>query len=147
MSGPTNFGGHQGKPSFLQTAASDEAPRSHTSLRLVAASEAEGQQDITWGQGDAATRGDSVWQLGTETVQGGGAWLGESKKGGNIGGEHMLTTSLTLEEKQQTHARLTPPVQYGARVSDGETLEKGKVGGRVVTARQGKPRTKGEEMT
>ena len=32
-------------------------------------------------------------------------------------------------------------------VSDGENHEKGKVGGRVVTARQGKPRTKGEETT
>ncbi len=91
MSGPTNFGGHQGKPGFLQTAASDESPRSHTSMRLVAASEAEGQQDITWGQGDAATRGGSVWQLGAETVQGGGAWLGGSKKSGKVGGVHMLT--------------------------------------------------------
>ena len=147
MSGPTNFGGHQGKSGFLQTAASDEAPRSHTSMRLVEASEAEGQQDITWGQGDATTRGGSVWQSGAETVQVGGARLGESKKSGNVGGGHLLTTSLTLENKLQTHARLSPPVQYSAMVSDGENHEKGKVGGRVVTARQGKPRTKGEEMT
>jgi len=86
MSGPTNFGGHQGKPGFLQTAASDEAPRSHTSIRLVAASEAEGQQGTTWGQGDVAIRGGSVWQTGVEVVQVGRAQPGERRESGDVGG-------------------------------------------------------------
>ena len=69
MSGSTGFGGHQGKPGFSQMAESDEAFRTRTSMSPVAASEAEGQQGITWGQGDAAIRGGSVWQRGMEVVQ------------------------------------------------------------------------------
>lgn len=60
MSGSTCFGGHQGKAGFSQIAESDEALRTRTSMRPVAASEAEGQQGITWGQGDVVIRGGSV---------------------------------------------------------------------------------------
>jgi hypothetical protein len=60
MSGSTGFGGHQGQPRFPQTATSDEAPRSRTSLGLVAASESEEKQGSTWGLGDVTRRGGSV---------------------------------------------------------------------------------------
>ena len=69
MSGSTNFGGYQGKPDFSQTAESDEAPCTRISMRPVPASETEGQQGLTWGQGDAVIRGGSVWQTGVEVMQ------------------------------------------------------------------------------
>ena len=69
MSGPTGFGGHQGQSRSPHVAASDEAPRSRTLMGTGAASEAEGERGSTWGQGDAAIRGGSVWQRGMEVVQ------------------------------------------------------------------------------
>ncbi len=82
MSGPTNVGGHQGPPGFPQKAASDEAPRSRTSIGSVAASEAEEKQDSTWGQGDVAIRGGSVWQNGAEVGQIDGARSGVRREKG-----------------------------------------------------------------
>ena len=69
MSGPTGFGGHQGQSRSPHVAASDEAPRSRTLRGTGAASEAEGERGSTWGQGDAAIRGGSVWQRGMEVAQ------------------------------------------------------------------------------
>ena len=147
MSGPTNFGGHQGKPSFLQTAASDEAPRSHTSIRLVAASEAEGQQGTTWGQGDVAIRGGSVWQTGVEVVQVGRARPGERRESGDVGGGHSSTTSLTRANKPQIQSRLFPIMQNRDTVGGSVNQELGEARGREDTTQQGKRRKEGEGTT
>ena len=85
MSGSTGFGGHQGKLGFPQTVESDEARRTRTSMRPVAASETEGQQVNTWGQGDAAIRGDTVWQTGVQVVQLGRARQGARRENGGPG--------------------------------------------------------------
>ena len=108
MNGPMDFGGHQGQPGFPQTAASDEAPRSRTSMGSAAASEAEEKQGSTWGQGDAVRRGGSVWHNGVEVVQVDRARLGVRRENGGPGGGRQLTTALSFKNEQQNQTRLSP---------------------------------------
>ena len=89
MSGPTGFGGHQGQSRSPHVAASDEAPRSRTLRGTGAASEAEGKRGSTWGQGDAAIRGGSVWQRGMEVVQTDRARSGVRREKGVPGEGHQ----------------------------------------------------------
>jgi hypothetical protein len=146
MSGSAGFGG-QGKPGFSQMAESDEALRTRTSTRSVEASEAEGQQGITWGQGDVATRRGSVWKTGAGVVQLVRARPGAKGETGGSGGGRPLTISSVPEDKQQIHARRSPLVERRATVGEGESRKTVEAGGREDTARQRKRSTKGEELT
>ena len=95
MSGPMSFGGHRGQPcSPLQMAESDEASRFQTPRGLEAASEAGVGQDRTWGQGDVAIRGGSVWQSGVEVAQGNDVRLGREGRGrGGSGDEYPIEST------------------------------------------------------
>ena len=75
-------------------AESDEASRFQTPRGLEAASEAGVGQDRTWGQGDVAIRGGSVWQSGAEVAQGNDVRLGREGRGrGGSGDEYPIEST------------------------------------------------------
>ena len=96
MSGPMSFGGHRGLVGSLpHTAENDEALGSQTLAGLGSASEAGVRQDRTWGQGDVATRGGSVWQTRGEVARGSNVRSGKGGWGwGGSGGEHRSESTL-----------------------------------------------------